>query len=80
MISLVFIEIELRVYMCTCAYACTAVFHTKGGVPWDFPPLALISPLKFSISTVYNVRTLYYFSTPMALDPLSICLRKNYSV
>ena len=23
-----------------------AVFHTEGGVPWDFPPLAQLSPLK----------------------------------
>ena len=22
------------------------VFHTEGGVPWDFPPLAQLSPLK----------------------------------
>ena len=32
-----------------------AVFHIDGGVPWDFPSLPQISPLKLLISTVYFV-------------------------
>ena len=31
------------------------VFHTEGGVPWDFPSLTRISPLKLTDSTVYFV-------------------------
>ena len=53
-----------------------SVFHTEGGVPWDFPPLTLISPLKF-LNLLY---TSYYFLTPMASGPLSICLRNYDSV
>ena len=34
---------------------CSAVFHTEGGVPWDFPSLTWISPLKLTGSTVYFV-------------------------
>ena len=33
----------------------SAVFHTEGGVPWDFPPLAQLSPSSFADSTVYFV-------------------------
>ena len=30
-------------------------FHTEGGVPWDFPPLAQFPPSSFADSTLYFV-------------------------
>ena len=39
--SPIYIRVNLEVNMLL-----LTMFHTEGGVPWDFPPLAQLSPLK----------------------------------
>ena len=52
------------------------VFHTEGGVPWDFPSLnSDFPPSSFTDSTVYFV----LLPLPVVSGTLSICLRNNKS-
>ena len=54
-----------------------SVFHTEGGVPWDFPLLSsTFPPQALLTSAIY----LYYFPTPRASRPQPFRLKNHDSV